>query len=150
VVPEAGVALLAAGGRVANPSELLGSPRMAEVLSQLEGQFDVVILDCPPVLPVSDPLVLAVNATGVIVVVRLGTTSRDRLRRALASLAKLNVPILGLVANGAVAGGDAAYGYGAKYGYDQTPIASGRRGRRRDRQSPAVPTGAMVSGPSDE
>ncbi len=90
---------------------------MTQLLEDLGNEFDVVLIDTPPILPVSDALVLAVAATGVIVVVGLGKTPRERLQRGLASLRKLDVPILGLVANGSVPSGDPAYGYGSKYGY---------------------------------
>ena len=120
-----GLAVLPAGGTLSNPSELLGSDRMKAVLGELDAMFETVIIDTPPILPVTDALVLSSAVSGVIVVVRLGVTSRERLKRALASLRKLNAPLLGLVANGAVASGDAAYGYGKKYGYE-------RRGGRAD------------------
>lgn len=123
-VDDGALAIIPAGRRVENPSELLGSPRMISLLGELAEYFDVVLVDTPPVLPVTDALVLAVGATGVIVVVRLGVTNRERLGRALGSLRKLDVPVLGLVANGSVASGDAAYGYGSRYGYANT------RGRR--------------------
>lgn len=123
-VDDGTLAIIPAGRRVGNPSELLGSPRMSQLLEDLAQHFDVVLVDTPPVLPVTDALVLAVGATGVIVVVRLGVTNRERLGRALGSLRKLNVAILGIVANGAVASGDAAYGYGSRYGYASS------RGRR--------------------
>lgn len=111
------LAIIPAGRQVDNPSELLGSPRMASLLDELSQHFDVVLVDTPPVLPVTDALVLAVGATGVIIVVGLGATNRERLGRALGSLRKLDVAILGLVANGSVPSGDAAYGYGSRYGY---------------------------------
>lgn len=117
------LAIIPAGRQVENPSELLGSPRMATLLDELSEHFDIVLVDTPPVLPVTDALVLAIGATGVIIVVRLGETNRERLGRTLTSLRKLNVAILGLVANGSVPSGDAAYGYGSRYGY-------ANRGRR--------------------
>lgn len=116
-----GCAVLTSGARPGNPSELVGSQRMLEILAELGSRFDVVILDTPPVLPVTDPLLLAVHASGVILVVRLGQTSRERLSRALASVRKLNVPLLGLVANGAVASGDAAYAYRYTYSRKAAP-----------------------------
>ena len=64
---------------------------------ELGKRYDVVLVDSPPVLPVVDPLVLGVLATGVVVVVQLGQTSRERLKRTLGSIRKLNVPLLGLV-----------------------------------------------------
>lgn len=110
--------LLPAGSTPVNPSELLASPTMVELLKDLGDRFEVVLVDSPPVLPVTDPLVLAVEATGVVVVVRLGTTPRERLKRTLGSLQKLDVPVLGIVGNGAVASQDPAYGYGYTYGYE--------------------------------
>lgn len=109
------VAVLPAGPLPGNPSELLGSSAMQDVMDELSARFDVVIVDSPPVLPVADPLILAVKSTALIVVVRLGSTTRERVKRTLANIDKVNVPLLGIVANGAVARDDAAYGYG--YGY---------------------------------
>jgi capsular exopolysaccharide synthesis family protein len=125
-----GLTLLPAGSTPDNPSELLGSPRMAELLKELGERFDVVLVDSPPVLPVTDPLVLAVNATGVLVVVRLGVTNREQVRRTISSLQKLGVPLLGLVANGAVPSHDPAYGYGYAAGYAEKR-GRGTKGRRR-------------------
>lgn len=117
--PVAGLSLVTSGPPVDNASELLGSARMGWLLDQLGGSFDVVIIDTPPILPVTDPLVLAVQATGVVLVVRLGVTSRERLHRALTALRNLDTPVLGLVGNGATATGDAAYGYGSRYAYSR-------------------------------
>lgn len=127
-----GLSLLIAGPQVDNASELLGSGRMSWLLDGLGRKFDVVIIDTPPILPVTDPLVLATQATGVVVVVRLGETSRERLQRALTALRNLDTPVLGLVGNGATAAGDAAYGYGSKYGYSRQPKKSPWGRRRRD------------------
>ena len=144
---EGRVAILPSGATPGNPSELLGSSRMADLLRELGERYDVVLVDSPPVLPVVDPLVLGVLATGVVVVVQLGQTSRERLNRTLGSIRKLNVPLLGLVANGAVARGDAAYGYGYGYGYygrkgaaraDDVVPQSGLRSRTRPERSDPV------------
>lgn len=110
------LAVLPAGSTPDNPSELLGGPGMTQLLKELGELFEVVLVDSPPVLPVTDPLVLAVNSTGVVVVVRLGATSREQVRRTIGSLQKLGVPLLGVAANGALASNDPAYGYGYPYG----------------------------------
>lgn len=123
-----GLTLLPAGSTPDNPSELLGSPRMAELLEQLGERFDVVLVDSPPVLPVTDPLLLAVKATGVVVVVRLGVTNREQVRRTIGSLQKLGVPLLGLVANGAVPSHDPAYGYAGGYTEKRD---RGKKGRKQ-------------------
>lgn len=123
------LAVLPAGSTPDNPSELLGSPAMSQLLKELGERFEVVLVDSPPVLPVTDPLVLAVNATGVVVVVRLGQTSREQVRRTISSLRKLGVPLLGVAANGAAASSDPAYGYGYTYG------AKDKRGHGKKRSN---------------
>lgn len=126
------LAVLPAGSVPKIPTELLGGPRMMDLLKELGDSYEVVLVDSPPALPVADPLILAVNATGVVVVVRFGETSRERLRRTIGNLQKLGVPLLGLVANGAVAAHDPAYGYGYVYGsYGERQVA--RKGSRRKR-----------------
>ncbi|MBW3638885.1 MAG: CpsD/CapB family tyrosine-protein kinase [Actinobacteria bacterium] len=131
------LAVLPAGSTRDNPSELLGSTAMSQLLKELGELFEVVVVDSPPVLPVTDPLVLAVNATGVVVVVRLGETSREQLRRTIGSLQKLGVPLLGVVANGAVASSGPAYGYGYTYGA-KVSGGTGRGGRGADGSSGAA------------
>lgn len=95
-----------------NPSELLGSAAMIETLRELESQFDVVIIDSPPLLPVTDAAVLSTIAGGTIVVVGAGMVDRDHLARSLQALEGVQVPVLGLVLNLIPAkGGDAYYYY---------------------------------------
>lgn len=101
-----------------NPSELLGSHQMAQIIGNLKREFDVVILDTPPLLAVSDAAVLASQADGAVVVVRHGKSSRDAVRNAVASLEQINAKILGTVLNAIPAKRGGAYGYGYGYGYD--------------------------------
>lgn len=108
------------GGAIApNPSELLGSAGMADVIRQLEAMSDLVIFDAPPLLPVTDAAVLGVNTDGAVLVVRSGATGRDRLDRAVESLGGVGVNILGAVLNMAATRGPEAYHYYAYYGKDQ-------------------------------
>lgn len=100
-----------------NPSELLGSHQMAQVVANLKRQFDVVILDTPPLLAVSDAAVLASQADGAVIVVRYGKSSRDAVRNAVASLEQINAKVLGTVLNAIPAKRGGAYGYGYGYGY---------------------------------
>ena len=93
------VSLLSSGPAPANPSEVLGSSRAAGVLASLAGQFDIVLVDSAPVLPVTDATVLARHADGVIVVVDAGHTKRRALTRALEVLRQVDAPILGLIVN---------------------------------------------------
>ncbi len=105
------------------PSELLGSATMAALIEQLEQNFDVVIIDSPPVLPVSDALVIAVNVAGVIVVARMVETRRAALRRAVDSIRKVNATLLGVVGNAVVRQEEKAYGEGYGYAYGYTSDA---------------------------
>jgi capsular exopolysaccharide synthesis family protein len=113
--------ILTAGPAVPNPAELLSSDRMKEILASLSGRFDRVIIDSPPVLPISDPLVLAQLCDGVIMVVRGGVTSRVLAKKACQALEKLNATIVGCILNN-VKISDRAYGYYYSYysyGYDE-------------------------------
>ncbi|MDT7537984.1 MAG: tyrosine-protein kinase [Actinomycetota bacterium] len=126
------VSVLPSGPAVANPSELLGSPSMHNALAVLAEHFDRVIVDAPPVLPVADGVKLASMVSGVIIVARMGATTRDALVSACQRLEKGSARILGVVANGVEPGRDQAYGYGAHgaYSYAASPRRAARlRGR---------------------
>lgn len=115
------LAVLPAGPLPPNPSELLGTPAVSEMLAELASGDRIVIVDSPPLNPVADTQVLlddpALN--GVLIVGRLDHLTRDEARRARAILDRHLVEPIGLVASGLR---DAAhYGYGAPAG-DRTPI----------------------------
>ncbi|MEI2777263.1 MAG: polysaccharide biosynthesis tyrosine autokinase [Tetrasphaera sp.] len=94
-----GLAIVGAGRIPPNPSELLGSPRMEQVLRELESQFDYVIIDAPPLLPVTDAAVLSQIAGSTVIVVGLGKIEKDDLRRALALLGKVDANTVGIINN---------------------------------------------------
>jgi capsular exopolysaccharide synthesis family protein len=112
--------VLPSGSLPPNPSEILGSHQMQELLKALDERADVVILDAPPLLPVTDAAVLARVADGAVLVVRVGKTKREQVTRAIEALTSVDARLLGTVINRApVRGPDAgAYGYG--YGYEST------------------------------
>jgi non-specific protein-tyrosine kinase len=114
-IDEGRVSVIASGPIPGNPSEILGSDRMLEVLRQLERNFDIVILDAPPVLPVADALVLAVHVDAVVLVTRVGETTRDRLRRAKDAIIKVRGNLVGVVPNAVVQREDSAYAYAYRY-----------------------------------
>ena len=91
--------ILAAGPLPPNPSELLGSRRMSEVIVQLKGEADYVLFDTPPVVIVTDAAVLATRVDGVLLVVSAGKTRRELAQRAKGLLEKVNAPLLGVVLN---------------------------------------------------
>ncbi|MFI7587879.1 CpsD/CapB family tyrosine-protein kinase [Spongisporangium articulatum] len=117
------LALLPSGPKPPNPSELLGSAHMSSLLETLSTHFDYVIIDAPPLLPVTDAAIVAAMADGALVVVRHGKTTREGLDRAVQSLKAVNAKLLGTVLNFAPrkkrGGGYDGYGYGYGYG---TPV----------------------------
>jgi capsular exopolysaccharide synthesis family protein len=109
-----GLYLLPEGSIPPFPSELLESDRMRDLLMDLREQFDVIVIDAPPVLPVADARVLSEMADETIQVVRLGVTTRTALRRAHDLLATYSRRPVGIVLNGVVEGSSAYHDY---YGY---------------------------------
>lgn len=106
-----GVVLLTAGSRPPNPSELLGSSRTATVFEVLAGQFDFVLIDTPPVLSVTDAVVVSRLVDATLVVLGAGATSRKRVRQTFFQLEQVNAPVVGMVLNKVRAGGREGYDY---------------------------------------
>lgn len=94
-----------------NPSELLGSRNMASLLGRLRSEFDIIILDTPPLLPVTDAAVVAASADGVVLVARSGKTPQARVRTAVNSLRAVDAQVLGCVLNMQPSKGDTRYSY---------------------------------------
>lgn len=114
--------VLTSGAVPPNPTELLASDRMREVLGELAGTFDVVIVDSAPLLPVADTIGLAPLADGVLFVVRASKTGRDQVRGAAESLSRTGVRILGTVFSMAATFKGKAYGYGYGYAPADVPV----------------------------
>ncbi len=99
-VPEvAGLSVLPAGPLPPNPAELLGSRRMRELLDDLAQQADVVLIDSPAVLAVTDAVVLAHMVDGVLLVVESGKTRRGMALEAIARLRQVRSNLIGVVLN---------------------------------------------------
>lgn len=130
--------LLPAGSPPPNPSELLSTQRAGAILSALADEFDVVLLDCTPVLPVTDALVVSRLVDATIVLVDARSTKRNVLRRTLQMLHQVDAPVLGLVLNGVRPDGG-GYGYGYGYGYGDD-VNEGRRLLRRARSEEPAPS----------
>ena len=94
-----GLQLVSSGPLPPNPSELLGSRRMEEIIAALLERADVVLFDAPPVVAVTDAAVLATKVDGVLLVINAGGTKRDYARVAKARLEKVNANLLGAVLN---------------------------------------------------
>lgn len=116
--------VLPAGQIPPNPSELLGSRAMQDLIDLLEQQFDYVLFDAPPLLPVTDAAILAKKASGAIVAVASGQTLKGQLAAAVATLENVGAPVSGFVLTkmplkGPGAYGHGRYGYGYSYGHDE-------------------------------
>jgi len=117
--------VLPAGRIPPNPSELLGSKAMVSVLESLTKSFDFVLIDAPPLLPVTDAAILSKLTGGAIVVAAAGRTTRNELESALRSLDHIGSRVLGVVMTMLPTKGPDAYGYGnygAYYGMDQDKV----------------------------
>ena len=99
VTPFANVSLVAAGPLPPNPAELVGSNRMRESLEAAGSDFDMVLLDSPPVVSVSDAIALASFTDGVVLVVSSGKVPHDVVRRAAGQIEAVKGRILGVVIN---------------------------------------------------
>jgi non-specific protein-tyrosine kinase len=110
---------ITAGELPPNPSELLGSNKMREILNAIQETADLVIVDSPPVLSVTDAVVLAPIVDGVVLVVRPGVTRMNALKYAVEQLRYVGANLLGVVIN-RVNDRSARYGYYYKsYYYKQ-------------------------------
>ncbi len=106
--------ILPSGEIPPNPSELLGSKRMENVLNTLKEHFDYIIIDLPPINIVSDAMSIADLITGMIVVIREEYTSKRDLERCFRQIELSNVKVLGCVMNESDLS-DGAYGKYGKY-----------------------------------
>jgi len=92
-----GLSLLPSGTLPPNPADILGSKKMANLLEQLKGGADIIILQAPPVTVAVDASVLAAQTDGLLLVVRTGHTRRDRIEQAQELLERFRVRVLGTV-----------------------------------------------------
>lgn len=115
-----GLQVLACGPIPPNPSELLGSNKMRELLDVLTARFDYVVLDSPPTLSVTDAVVLSARSHGVIMVARAGKTRKDSVRQATERLRDVNARLIGCVLN-LMDNKDGLYGV---YYYDDPYLSS--------------------------
>ncbi len=142
------LAVLTSGGIPPNPAELIGSQLMAKLLDGLGRDFDLIVIDTPPVLVVTDAAALAPFVDGVILVARPGATKTAELKQALQQLRAVGTPVLGVVLN-KVNPTSRRYGYyyGQYYSryshyYNERPRPRGLFGshaRRKERRTAARP-----------
>lgn len=94
-----GPSLITSGPIPPNPSELLASQKMMDLLQHLSAQFDTVLIDTPPVIAVTDAVVLATRVDGVLLVLKAESTVLDKVKRAKQQLEMANAKIIGVVLN---------------------------------------------------
>lgn len=117
-----GLDVLSSGRTPPNPAELLKSHAMSTVIKELREDYDIVLIDAPPLLPVTDAALLASQADGAILVVRHGKTTTDQVRAAAERLTAVGSVPAGVIFNMTPARGAGAYGYGYGYGYGYEPL----------------------------
>lgn len=123
------VSVVTAGPLPPNPSELLGSARMQELLERIRDRFDIVIMDSPPTLVVTDASVLTTLVDGLVLVARAGKTRRGALRATVEELAQSGRPIAGVILNRVREreAGYYYYAYGRTYGGNATDEVPSQR-----------------------
>ena len=106
------------GGQIPpNPSELLGSKAMIQLLADLEGKYDTIIIDAPPLLPVTDAAVLSKITGGIMMVVAVGKTTKPQLQGAVNHINGVEGKLLGVLLNMIPTKGADAMSYHYGYGY---------------------------------
>lgn len=108
--------LLPAGARVRNPGDLFSKQALGDTIGAAADQYDFVVIDSPPILPVNDAAALSKWSDVTVFVARQDAVSQSEVSEALSLLAKSGKPVSGLVFNGYVAS-SLRYGYGYGYGY---------------------------------
>jgi capsular exopolysaccharide synthesis family protein len=135
--------LLTSGTPPPNPTEFLNSQRMSDLIAAFRQEFDVVLFDCPPILPVTDSAILASKTDGTLIVYRVGKIARSALKRAKVLLENVRGKVLGIVLTGLRAEVSADYEeleyY--RYAYGHEP---GRAPARMSRQAPASLLGRVA------
>lgn len=107
--------VIPAGASAPNPSELLGSKAMRELIDSFRQHFDIIIFDAPPILAATDAVLLSTQCDAALVIVKAGSTKDFELEQAMESLANVGAPVIGTVLNGFDV--SKAYGYKYKYQY---------------------------------
>lgn len=120
-VPGGTLLFLPAGRVPANPSELLGGRRMKALLQQLSGNFDVVVLDSAPVIPVTDSVVLSGSVDALLIVAQANRTSSKQVNGTVRALNRVSAPLAGVIMNRVgerkLRSDQYGYGYGSKGNY---------------------------------
>lgn len=124
-IGEAKLDVLPAGAIPPNPTELVESQRMKDLIAKAEAEYDFVVVDTPPILIVSDAIPLIPSVSGVLAISGLGVSTRKAAASLAEQLERLSAPTLGMVANFAESGGRSYKGYG----YGRSPSMGADRAK---------------------
>ena len=117
--PHESMVVLPAGAVPASPGDLLAGPRAAEIIDEMRTEYDLIVLDVPPVLAVADIECVATHLDTVLLLCRSGKTDDAQVRHAITRLRQVGANVVATVLNGVRARrGDYGYGYGYGYGND--------------------------------
>lgn len=94
------LSFISCGAVPPNPAELLGSTKMKELINAMKSQYEFVIIDTPPVIPVTDPVIVGTQVEGVVMVVQAGRTQRGIVKRAMELLEQGHINLVGHVLTG--------------------------------------------------
>ncbi|MCL8253130.1 MULTISPECIES: polysaccharide biosynthesis tyrosine autokinase [Aeromicrobium] len=118
-VHDSGISFLGTGPKPPNPAEVLDTQAMRDLLHGLRSEYDVVVIDAPPMLPVADASILMREVDGALMLVRHGSTTREQLRLAVARIETVGGKLFGTILNRTPRRAGDVYGYGYGYGYGQ-------------------------------
>lgn len=135
--------VLTSGQIPPNPSELLGSNAMKSLLSRLEQTFDAIVIDAPPLLPVTDAAVLAQYVGGVVLIIEAQATKVPEIERSLKALEMVDAQILGVVLNRLPVKGPDAYSY-SYYSSDMATEVIDSRGPDRKKRRRGTPDREVI------
>jgi len=125
-VPIPNLSVMTAGRIPPNPAEMISSARMKEMLQILSERYDHIVIDSPPLLKVTDPVILSTMVDGVILVVHGGRSTREVVRRTRQELAVAGARIFGVVLNNVESGHDGVGDYYGTYSdYEQESASAG-------------------------
>ncbi len=140
--------ILTSGTPPPNPTEFLNSQRMTDLIAAFRQEFDIVIFDCPPILPVTDAAILASRTDGALIVYRVGHTARSALKRSKALLENVRGKVLGIVLTGVRAEVSPDYDeleyYRYTYGQEPDSDTRPRTGRQAGESLPGKLAGFLM------
>lgn len=142
--------IITAGRSPSHPSEVFNAELIGKIIDEMKFYYDFILVDCPPVLPVSDPMLLASKVDGILMVVKAGVTQREVVERAIGILDPGRSRILGVILNNMNSSLPYYYDY-SYYGYQYEPekeprkkSAASRRRRKGELRTTKNGSGSSV------